>query len=1492
MKKTKLFSVALLAAAWLAGGSALAWDEPAQDSDGVYQIGTASELEWFAEQVNAGSTDISAQLTTDITFNENENYAPIGNSSNPYKGTFDGGGHRIINRNVNTGSSNEAGFFGRLNGGAFIKNLILDSSCSFKGNHVIGAFAGAMTGGGTVVFENCVNEASVTATADNGASSAFVGASQGTAAAISLTNCVNTGNITCGASGRATAFCSYANVGSSSSFTNCYNTGSLSKLNANNQNFVQFSNGNPAITNCYELSGVANATQGFIRTSDIVETGELCYLLNGDQSTISFYQIAGTGKPMPFVIEGGQVYTHGQLYCDGSPAPGTMYDNVGPDGAVKLDHEYTNGVCSRDCDEHFQPAEQVDGVYQIANAGNLEWYAGFVNSCVDGDTEGNNAKLMSKAVLTADIDLTDITHLPIGASTTFKFDGEFDGQFHRIKNMIINSTEDSQAFFGYVRGNAIIKNLIIDKSCSITGGNRTAAIIGTLQTRADFKCKILNCVNEADVTSTSGVASGILGAGQDQYPYFEMHNCVNMGKITGASNNKAAAFCGYNSNSNNGNCQIWNCYNTGEITPRDGANTFFRGTYRNVENCYDSVNEGGQGTFITAEDIASGKLCYLLNQHSTNGVSFKQTIGVDPYPMPVEVGDEVYEVADYYCDGTPKGSVVYSNTDGGSTDAHVQGDNYICVNCNNYLFDGFEGYMAPEADGFYHLKTVDDVEWFSHMVRDKGHGAMNVKLDNDIDFGNVPDAHLPIGSSAHKFFGHFDGQGYRIKGMVLTEASRLENRGFDGNGFFGSVRGGGTDSNGTVNNEVIIENLIIDASCSVTHDNNFAAGVVAHINSRNDDNSNIIIRNCGNEANITSTGKNIAGILGCVEATNVGLKLYNLWNKGNVTDSAESAAVCAWTGQRNVDGEVDVEGIWNIGEVSGVDGNGYNLVRRNSNIVPRNMVDLCLTNPGNQGKVSVLNTDNPIESGELCYLLNGDQSSIVYYQTLGTDEMPVYRDDTHSQVYQAGTMDCTGAAVGGISYNNVSGETIVLPHNMNDETGICDICYAEFQEPALVDGWYELKNAGNVEWYANYVNAAGASHADAKLMNDIDLLGIENLHTPIGINTANKFNGTFDGQGFRIKNMIIERPTDSNVGFFGFLRGNAANTTIKNLIIDESCSIHAYNRVGGVAGSYQNGGMTITIENVLNEATITAEHQDAAGIIGGHEGGDPTMIIKNVMNTGTITAKNSAPYAGALCCYFGASGDSKIENFVNLGTVNGHNGGNIGRHNIGNVTNLIDLSDTADKTQGTDSGLTTDDIASGKLAYTVGWGQLLGTDEYPTPLNDVEVSYVGDAGYATLYAPATGYELNGDVTANTAVFNAGWLVLSEIENVPAGTPVVLKGTYYNKLAADLPAINVANDLLGTDVDTASDGTMYVLAEVDGEVGFFKATEGTTLAAGKAYYQSTSGVKVFYIDDDTETGIANVDANLNADANIYNLAGQRLQKMQKGINIINGIKILK
>ena len=1163
-----------------------------------------------------------------------------------------------------------------------------------------------------------------------------------------------------------------------------------------------------------------------------------------------------------------------------------------------------------------EPAKDADGVYQIGTASELEWFAGYVNSVTGNDDPDKEAKLNAQAVLTADIDLTGIDHSPIGRYTnesgavidTYKFSGKFDGQFHTISNLVIDRPDDETlGLFGFCRGNAKIKNIIMDSTCSIKGKNRIGSIVGLIQTNtgASDGLEILNCVSYATLTTTSG-AAGMIGAGCEQYPYFDMENCVNAGRIDAV--NRGSAFCGWNKSAG-GNAKMWNCLNIAEISVLDGGNQLFRGANRSIANCYDTFHsasnfQGEHPTYTTNNPLHSGEICYLLNtalrsdlapNANPNAHPFTQDLS-DPNSIPLPIpGPTVYQVADLDCAGNPKGGVTYSNTDGGSQDDH----NYdtttgLCTVCSAPKVD----WMSAEADGFFYLGTPAQVEWFSAMVR-AGYGAMNAKLTADIDYQGVPDAHMPIGTSAKKYFGHFDGQGHRIKGMVLTPASRLENRGYDGNGFFGSVRGGGTSVDNIVTNEVIIENLIIDATCSIQHDNNFAAGVVAHINSRNNEQSNIIIRNCGNEANVSSTGKNVAGILGCVEATNVGLKLYNLWNKGKIVgQGGESAAICAWTGQRNVDGEVDVEGCWNIGEVTGVDGNGYNLIRRNTNIVPRNIVDLCTTNAGNQGKVAVLNTADPIASGELCYLLNGDQSEIVYTQNLGTDEMPVYRNASHSQVYQAGTVNCLGAAVGGITYNNTSGETIVLPHNINDEIGMCDVCYTQFQAPALVDGYYEIKNAGNLEWFSNKVDEGGDANLqiNGKLMNDIDMLSIENLHKPIGQTTGKKYNGTFDGQGFRIKNMIINRPTDSNIGFFGFLRGNAVNTTVKNLIIDKTCTIHGYNRVGGITGSCQNNGALITLENIINEATVIAEHQDAAGIIGGQEGNGPKWLIKNVLNTGTITAKNAAPYAGALCCYLGGNGESVIENFVNLGTINGHNGGNIGRI-AGTHTNIIDLSDTdfdssLETNYGLDSGLTKDDIANGKLAYTVGWGQLLGTDAYPTPLNETKVSYVGDAGYATLYDTTTGYLLNGNVEAYVAQFDGEYLDLVQIENVPESTPVVLKGTYYNKFANDLPAINIANDLKGADADIAADGTMYILANGSEGIGFYKA-EGT-IPAGKAYFQSASSVKAFFFSGDDATGINEVNdqCSMVNGQSIYNLAGQRVSKMQKGINIINGKKVLK
>ena len=70
-------------------------------------------------------------------------------------------------------------------------------------------------------------------------------------------------------------------------------------------------------------------------------------------------------------------------------------------------------------------------------------------------------------------------------------------------------------------------------------------------------------------------------------------------------------------------------------------------------------------------------------------------------------------------------------------------------------------------------------------------------------------------------------------------------------------------------------------------------------------------------------------------------------------------------------------------------------------------------------------------------------------------------------------------------------------------------------------------------------------------------------------------------------------------------------------------------------------------------------------------------------------------------------------------------------------------------------------------------------------------------------------------------------------------------------------------------------------------------DGTILAAGKAYLVVSGGVassRQFIGFDEGATAIKTV-KGAEAENAIYNLAGQRLTKAQKGLNIVNGKVVL-
>ena len=191
------------------------------------------------------------------------------------------------------------------------------------------------------------------------------------------------------------------------------------------------------------------------------------------------------------------------------------------------------------------------------------------------------------------------------------------------------------------------------------------------------------------------------------------------------------------------------------------------------------------------------------------------------------------------------------------------------------------------------------------------------------------------------------------------------------------------------------------------------------------------------------------------------------------------------------------------------------------------------------------------------------------------------------------------------------------------------------------------------------------------------------------------------------------------------------------------------------------------------------------------------------------------------------------------------------------------------------------------------------------------LNVVGDKSYATLYLPFDVTTTGTTKAYYAATASNGSVQLTETSGegteIPALTAVILvnsngaEGTTLDMTTGLTSVVSKdANLLKGTLVPMSldlSDATnFYSLGKVDDQIGFYKFTDGTiTLGANKAYLEvPANNVKGFTFDfDEDATSIQDSKFKIqNEEAPIYNLAGQRLSKPVKGINIINGKKVLK
>ena len=190
-----------------------------------YKINSLFELQALQGRVNNHGVTYEGQYflqTADIDMSGVESWNAIGfvvNSSSkyPFKATYDGGGHKIVNWNVDcnkqSGDTRYIGLFGQISA---LKNLTIDKTCTFKLRSWSGTLAYQVD-----YIENCFNYATVTAqtTGADNANASIGGLAENVG---KMVGCANYGDITInggGTVGGLAAICNNA--------VNCRNYGTV-----------------------------------------------------------------------------------------------------------------------------------------------------------------------------------------------------------------------------------------------------------------------------------------------------------------------------------------------------------------------------------------------------------------------------------------------------------------------------------------------------------------------------------------------------------------------------------------------------------------------------------------------------------------------------------------------------------------------------------------------------------------------------------------------------------------------------------------------------------------------------------------------------------------------------------------------------------------------------------------------------------------------------------------------------------------------------------------------------------------------------------------------------------------------------------------------------------------------------------------------------------------------------------------------------------------
>ena len=259
-----------------------------KDIKEVEKISSKEEFTKFREEVNNGDKNFEntlVKLYCDINL-ENEEWTPIGTSTNPFTGVFNGNGHKISNIKISKNENDFQGLFGVCNG--IIKNVGIESGV-IGGKRCAGGIVGL---GNNCTIENCYNKADITVDGGNSGyainSGGILGRALLTSEKVLISRCFNTGTIKlnedttgentgsgaagiCGVSGRCVEI------------EDCFNKGKVStKSNGQNPMAGGISTGGGFIKYCYNLGYISCEGTREASRKEYVAIGGICAQTTGE----------------------------------------------------------------------------------------------------------------------------------------------------------------------------------------------------------------------------------------------------------------------------------------------------------------------------------------------------------------------------------------------------------------------------------------------------------------------------------------------------------------------------------------------------------------------------------------------------------------------------------------------------------------------------------------------------------------------------------------------------------------------------------------------------------------------------------------------------------------------------------------------------------------------------------------------------------------------------------------------------------------------------------------------------------------------------------------------------------------------------------------------------------------------------------------------------------------------------------------------------------